>query len=124
MFSRPEDFFIFFKRMNLAYEAARRERLKFFEGEIKHWKKLARRFQYYLDCYVDIFLTDDYVLRRLNESAQFLEYYENQLDGWDGPRVDQMRADLQKEQEKCMNRIHHIHAVMEALRQYRFNIPY
>ena len=114
--------------MNLAneaaYEAASRERLNYFESEIKHWKKLARRFQHYLDCYVDIFLYDEYVLRRLNECAQFLEYYENQLDGWDGPRVDQMRADSQKEQEKCMKRIHHIHPVIEAVRQYRFNIPY
>ena len=106
-------------------EAARRERLDYIEQGIKHWKKMARRFQHYLDCYVDIFLTDEYVLRRLNESAQFLEYLENQLDAWDGPRVDQMRAELQKEQEeKCMNRIHHIHPVMEAMHQYRNYIPY
>ena len=65
------------------------------------------------------------VLNFLNTTnAQFLEYYENQLDGWDGPRVDQMRADSQKEQEKCMKRIHYIHPVIEAVRQYRFNIPY
>ena len=105
-------------------ESARRERLDRLEAEIKHWKKMGRRFQHYLDCYVDIFLTDEYGLRRLNETAQFLEYLERQLDAWDGPRVDQMRADIHKELEKCMKRFHHIHPVIEAMHEYRNHIPY
>ena len=105
-------------------EAHRRERLDYIEHGIKHWKKMARRFQHYLDCYVDIFLTDEYVLRRLKECTEFLQHLQSELDPWDGPRVDQMRADLQKEIEKGMKRLHYISPVLDAINQYRFQIPY
>ena len=107
-----------------AYEAGRRERLDRLEAGINQYKKLGRRFIYYLDCYMDIFLTDEYVLRSLKEITEYLQYLQSEVDVWDGPHADQMRADIREEFIKCRKRLHHINPVIEAIHQYRFHFPY